>query len=87
MRICYKIVYKPGKDVPAADALWRSHLADDKDEDEEFEFQVDYIISSFPLSDQQFNEIVTVQQCVHKCKILMNYVSDSWPTKDKLNWN
>ena len=88
MRYSYDIVYTPGKDLLAADALSRNPLPDTSDEtsdEAEIDAQVDYVVGSIPASDDTLSKIFSSQQNDPQLKMIMEFVQKGWPAKEKID--
>ena len=76
------IAYKPGKEIPVADALSRKPLAQRSDDLQEcIEMQVHTVIRSLPVSDEKLKKIKSfIQDDEVLCK-LQNTILQGWPAE------
>ncbi|CAG7661676.1 unnamed protein product [Allacma fusca] len=86
MRYSYDIVHTPGKDLVAADTLYRNPLPEtgDTNVEDDGEAQVALIINHIPASDKRLQEIFEAQQDDKVCKQLCKFCKTEWPSKEKL---
>lgn len=87
MKYDYDIVYTPGKLLVIPDSLSRSPLPSSSDTEElglEVEAFVNLIIGSLPIKDNYLLKIKESQDKDESCKLIKQFISNSWPEKSKL---
>ena len=86
LRYDFTISHIPGKDLATADALSRAPLVDtpNRQLEEETDLYVNHIFMYLPASDNKINEIKEKQQSDEVCRLLMNYVQNSWPQRSSV---
>ncbi|XP_031335291.1 uncharacterized protein K02A2.6-like [Photinus pyralis] len=87
MRYAYVVKYTPGKELVIADTLSRSPVdtEDSQELAEEILAYVQYIISSFPSTDDRLSEIVLGQHEDPVCCELSKYCSEGWPARHSIS--
>ena len=76
------IAYKPGKEIPVADALSRKPLAQRSDDLQEcIEMQVHTVIRSLPVSDEKLRKIKSSTQDHEVLCKLQNTILQGWPAE------
>lgn len=87
-----KLMYKPGTQLPIADALSRAHDGDKNTEDEillneKIESQILSIQSSAPIAQKQIENIKNETNKDPDLLKIIDYIKNGWPLGKKLNIN
>lgn len=88
MRYDYSITYVPGKYLKVADALSRSPVPCTVNEPQELGTEIEafvrFIVRHLPVKDYYMGKISNAQKRDPLCRLLCQYASDGWPSRDKL---
>ncbi len=90
MKYSYSICHRPGKELVVADALSRAPSRKQPTEEnksllEDLNIYVAYILESMPASERKIEEIRLHQQEDPVCRKLVEFTSEGWPDRSRLN--
>ncbi len=90
MKYSYSICHRPGKELVVADALSRAPSRKQPTEEnksllEDLNIYVAYILESMPASERKIEEIRLHHQEDPVCRKLVEFTSEGWPDRSRLN--
>ena len=88
MRFDYTLSHLPGKELYTADMLSRAPVDKPSSHDDSLEVQVcayvDFVVETFPASNQQIERIKEQQKADQTCQQVRQYCLSGWPSKREL---
>ena len=73
------LIYKPGKEMYAADTLSRAHLPTQSKEDEDLTTCINSVVTSLPVSDEKLHKLQQETSKDTMLSTLTNIIKDGWP--------
>jgi len=75
-----QVIYRPGSEIPVADALSRLHLPEtDPDTQHDSEFAVLSFFRSVPIRDNKIQQIIEQTRIDQNLQVLVKTIAEGWP--------